>query len=141
MLFREETSAARWELRKRMGEIWKTPVRNADGNRYYIGVGQWNLVDDDFTSSLRELLELVYERQNCGVGSLAVVLPSGTEKLNDDHAFWLQIQSAENVEREWDTASPGFMKWLQNRNATGASLDCGVRNVAGAGFEPATFGL
>jgi hypothetical protein len=140
-LFREEPSADRCEIRKRMREVWMTTVRNAEGNRYYIGVCQWNLVDDDFTSSLRHIFDLIYERRKTGVRSLAVLLPSSTEALSDDHVFWQEIQNTQSVEREWDTTCSGFMKWLQNRNATGAWLNCGVQSVAGAGFEPATFGL
>lgn len=36
---------------------------------------------------------------------------------------------------------PGFMQPLSKGNATGTSLDCGARNIAGGGFEPPTFGL
>ncbi len=36
---------------------------------------------------------------------------------------------------------PGFLQSLSKGNATGASLNCGVRMVAGGGFEPPTFGL
>jgi site-specific DNA recombinase len=141
VLFRQEPAAARWELRKRMGDIWMTPVRNAEGDRQYIGVGKWSLVDDDYMSSLRGLLDDLETRQKTGVRCVASINSSSIRALSVDQQFWSDIEESQELQREWDSTCPGFMKWLQNRNATGAWLNCGVQSVAGAGFEPATFGL
>jgi site-specific DNA recombinase len=136
VLFREEPAAARWELRKRVGEIWMTPVRNAKGERLYIGVGHWNLVDDDIISSLRRLFDVIDERRKTGVRSIAGKYSCGNQDADAGDAFWGEVKKSHHVEREWDNTSPGFTKWLQNRNATGAWLNCGVRSVAGENIFP-----
>jgi hypothetical protein len=144
VLFREDPSAAKWELRKRLGEVWMTPVRNAEGDRFFTGVGQWNLIADDVMSSLCKLLDVAKIQPNSGGRFLAgVSCIDSSDNPNEGIAsdFWESVEKEKGVHPERDTTAPGMSEWLANRNATGAWLNCGVRSIAGAGFEPATFGL
>jgi site-specific DNA recombinase len=116
-LLRVDPHAAKWEFQKHLRELWLTPVRDAEGRRFYIGVGEW-LIEDDGLSSLW------LSRRACAEES--------DEKLPRRHKELLRNQQDRTHDARFE---------LENSNATGAWLNCGVRSIAGGGFEPPTFGL
>jgi hypothetical protein len=114
---RVDPDAAKWEFQKHLRELWLTPVRDAEGQRFYIGVGEW-LIEDD------------------GLSSLCLPRRVSGEELGERHSS-RPNQSLQNQQH-----TPHYARLeLQNRNATGAWLNCGVGSIAGGGFEPPTFGL
>ncbi len=54
-LLRVNAENSKYELAKHIGVLWMTPVKDANGKPYYIGVGQWDLLGflpDGFAPSL-----------------------------------------------------------------------------------------
>jgi site-specific DNA recombinase len=43
-LFRSKADNAKYEFSQHCGELWMTPLKTAEGERFYAGVGQWNLL-------------------------------------------------------------------------------------------------
>jgi hypothetical protein len=70
-----KASNAKYQLMQQMSEIWMTPVRKADGERHYIGVGKWNLLSGDgLGPSLQEHIAAVSAAlAKSGVRSIAGV--------------------------------------------------------------------
>jgi hypothetical protein len=98
-------------------------------------VGRWNLIEDDVMSSLSRVLDAAKIQQISGgrflAGVPAVISSDNTNERLTAH-FWESVEKAKGVNREWDTTASGMSSWLENRNATGAWLNCGVRSIAGA---------
>jgi uncharacterized protein YeaO (DUF488 family) len=126
-LITQQKENAKYELSKTLKEIWMVPSKDAEGKRFYFGVGRWDLL-----------------------GGLAPLLPKFIELL--EFLAALRLRSVAGSKTSSKTSPrfelkgsshpigvPGLA--LERMNASGEILDAGVRNVAGGGFEPPTFGL
>ncbi len=126
-----------------MQELRMTPVKNAVGERFYIGVGCWNLVWEDglgpSLSSLLSNISQIYSKSGvrCVAGDCECDNPAEGCRCR----LGLPGEIREVTDNETISLAPGFLGWLQKRNAAASILSCGVRNLAGGGFEPPTFGL
>ena len=142
-LFRAKAQNAKFELSKHCGELWMAPLKNAEGERFYVGVGQWSLegfLGDGFAPSLS--VPKWNKKDHRKIANCYNL--SNDESINTyDAPFDEERPATETVNRLIDNDLRRNTKTneLLNMNASGAWLNGGVRNVAGAGFEPATFGL
>jgi hypothetical protein len=118
---------AKYELTKHMDEVWMVPAKNAEGERFYFGVGKWDLLGglEPLLSRFRDLLDFI---ETLRVRCIA--------KKSTVGAFSTEFPERGNLQ-----PLGSELLAIEKLNAHGAWLNVGVRSVAGAGFEPATFGL
>jgi hypothetical protein len=118
---------AKYELSKTVKEIWMVPSKNAEGERFYFGVGKWDLLGGlaPLLSRFFALFEFLAVLRIRSVAS---------HKTSSKTSPGFELKQAEYL-----TEQPEFAG--SKGNASGASLNTGVQNVAGGGFEPPTFGL
>jgi Recombinase zinc beta ribbon domain len=133
-LFRGKAQNAKFELSKHCGELWMTALKNAEGERFYVGVGQWSLegfLGDGFTPSL-----CVSNWNKNGHRKFADFYSlSNSISINTSGVLEEPVLVEENIPKCNEIRRLGIdaeMEELLNVNASGAWLNGGVRSVAGA---------
>jgi hypothetical protein len=117
-----------------------TPLKNADGERFYAAVGQWSLegfLGDGFAPSSCVSKWNRNDRRkfaNCYSLNNGLSVNTYDEECSRDSVELATRKVFESREFRDDAQIEELLKV----NASGAWLNGGVRSVAGAGFEPAT---
>jgi hypothetical protein len=108
-------------------EIWMVPSKNAEGERFNFGIGEWDLLGGlaPLYITIFELLEFLAVLRIRSVAS---------QNTSSNTLPRIELREAGHPIDERELAGLRI-------SASGAMLDTGVQNVAGGGFEPPTFGL
>ena len=126
-LIAKQKENAKYELSKTVKEIWMVPSKNAEGERFYFGIGKWDLLGGlaPLLSRFFELLEFLAVLRIRSVAS---------QNTSSNTSPRIELREAGHLIDQRELAGSRI-------NASGAKLYTGVENVAGGGFEPPTFGL